>query len=50
MLLGGSATLMLLGLCWREAWPGVASVWLLAARRSDKEENQQCEEGEGNEG
>lgn len=39
VLLGGTGALMLLGLCCREALPGVASVLLLAAMHSDKEEN-----------
>lgn len=39
MLLRGTAVVMLLGLCCREALPCVASVLLLAAVHSDKEEN-----------
>lgn len=39
VLLRGTAVVMLLGLCCREALPCVASVLLLAAVHSDKEEN-----------
>ena len=39
VLLRGTATLMLLGLCCREALAFVASVLLLAAVHSDKEDN-----------